>query len=75
VIRTVAAVAVALVVSVLVDLATGAAVPGRMALFSLSAVALLVLGGKRLAAAGLQRPAGTRPGELGDPADEVTAHG
>jgi hypothetical protein len=59
------------VASTLVDLATGAAVPGRTAVFSLGAAAVLVLGAKWLGAAGVSRPAGSRVGELGDPRDDL----
>ncbi len=57
-------VAGAVAAAVLIDLLTGAAVPGRMAVFSLAATFLLVLGAKWLARAGLQQPVGRRPGEL-----------
>lgn len=62
--RKLLVVAGALVVAVAVDLVTGAAVPGRMAVFSLAATFLLVLGAKWLGRAGLQQPVGRRPGEL-----------
>jgi hypothetical protein len=54
----------AIALAVVADLATGALVPGRTALFSLTATFVLVLGSKRLARAGLQQPVGLRPGEL-----------
>jgi hypothetical protein len=69
--RRIGLVALALVVAVVIDLATGYPVPGRMAAFSLAATFVLVLGAKWLAAAGLQQPIGTRVGELGDPADDI----
>ncbi|TVR24677.1 MAG: hypothetical protein EA389_10830 [Ilumatobacter sp.] len=69
--RRVALVGLALVVAVVIDLATGYPVPGRMAAFSLVATFVLVLGAKWLSAAGLQQPVGSRVGELGDPADDI----
>lgn len=44
-----------LAVAVAVDVATGAALPGRMAAFSLAGAFVLVLGAKALGRAGLQR--------------------
>lgn len=44
-----------LVLAVVVDVVTGAAVPGRMAAFSLVASLGLVLGAKALGRAGLQQ--------------------
>jgi hypothetical protein len=54
---------VACAIAVVVDLAVGAAVPGRMAAVALGGTFLLVLGAKRLGAAGLSRPLGSRPGD------------
>jgi RsiW-degrading membrane proteinase PrsW (M82 family) len=45
--------------------------PGWMVLFSFAATVVLVLGGKSVLAPLIQRPVGTRVGELGDPADEI----
>lgn len=42
-----------------------------MAVFSLASTAVLVIGGKRVVAPLVQRPVGTRAGELGDPRDDV----
>lgn len=68
---TVALVVAAIGLAVVVDLVAGSAVPGRMAVFALASTFLLVLVPKQLAAWFLQRPVGTRPGELGDPADDI----
>jgi hypothetical protein len=69
---TVALVVVALVVAVGVDVLVDYPVPGRMALVALGSSFGLVLGAKWLAAAFLQQPVGTRAGELGNPADDIS---
>jgi len=67
------AVVVALGLAAVVDLLVGASWPGRTAVFALGSSAVLVLGAKWLGSAFVSRPAGTRPGELGDPRDDLAA--
>lgn len=66
-----ALVAVTLVAAFLADLAVGASWPGRIAVFGLAASAVLVIGAKFVLAPLVARPAGTRVGELGNPADDL----
>lgn len=60
-----------LVVSVLADLAVGNSPPGQMAVFSLGSALVLIAGAKLIGGVWLSRPAGSRVGELGDPADDL----
>lgn len=68
----VALVGLALAVAVVVDVLIDAPVPGRMAVVALGSSFLLVLGAKSLAAAFLQQPVGTRVGEVGNQADDIS---
>ncbi|HSL57600.1 MAG TPA: hypothetical protein VK866_07150 [Acidimicrobiales bacterium] len=61
--RIVALVTAALVLAVVVDLATGAKQPGLVPAFSLVGTVALVLGAKALGRHLVSRPAGSRPGE------------
>jgi hypothetical protein len=71
--RAAIALAVGLGAAAAADVLVGAEQPGVTAPFTLVVAALLVVVPKWLAARGLQRPEGTRPGELGDPADRWVA--
>jgi hypothetical protein len=46
---------------------------GIMGVFAMVASFVLVFGSKWLGSAVVSRPAGTRPGELGDPRDDLLA--
>ena len=61
----------ALVVAFAADVMVGASWPGRIAVFALAASAALVFGAKALGSAFVSRPAGSRPGELGNPLDDL----
>ena len=44
-----------------------------IAVFAMAASVVLIVGAKWLGAAVVSRPAGSRPGELGDPRDDLSA--
>jgi hypothetical protein len=67
----IAVVTATLVASFLADLAVGATWPGRIALLALASSVVLVVGAKSVLAPILSRPAGSRPGELGNPLDDL----
>jgi hypothetical protein len=71
VIGRVGVVGVALVAAVLADVVVGASWPGQIAVVALAASVVLVVGSKSLVAPVVNRPAGSRAGEPGDPRDDL----
>lgn len=61
----------ALVAAFLADLAVGASWPGRIAALAFASSVVLVIGAKSVWAPVVSRPAGSRVGELGNPADDL----